>query len=490
MRAGCGRAKLRVVLAAPLAALLAGCAAQHGPPAHPVGASISTAKAQPAATPRPRSTPAASKVAQPLPADPNALVVASRAPFYGAPAPGAPAITGIAAAAGRPGYYVLRANGTVDSYAVPNQGSVHGLPAGITATGIAVDARTGGYWVLASDGQVFAFDAPWEGDPRFPYGGWGQYPAAVAIAAPASGAGYYVLRANGAVDNYGVPAYGSLAGRLYYGATAPVTATGLAVDPVTGGYWEATSVGAVAAFHAPSLGSPQINGDGRYGGVPVSGIVATPAGGYATLQADGTVVAFPRSGLAAGAPARIATGATATGLALDPASDGYWVALDSAPLDGYLNPLRGLTSLVPQEIDQGVDYCGSGPIYAIGAGVVLNTTSNGWPGGAFISYRLESGPARGLIVYVAENVTPFVGVGETVGPTTVLGLLHDAGTCLETGWASQSHRHQAAARFEYTGSNSTAYGINFSALLQALGAEPGLPQGGPPGPLPAGWPSW
>jgi hypothetical protein len=258
---------------------------------------------------------------------------------------------------------------------------------------------------VSSNGTVQGFNAPFLGEPRIPSRGWGQHPAAVAIAAAPDGAGYYVLRANGAVGAYGVKGHGSLGGHLYYRTTAPVVAVALAVDPTTGGYYE---------------------------------------------------------------------------------------AVDVTPLDGYLNPLRALTSLVPQEIDQGVDYCASGPIYALGDAVIENLYDPGWPSGVFISYRLTSGPAKGLYVYVAENITPKVAIGEYVTATTVVGVVHDAKTCLETGWADPpASPEQAAGHLEYNGKNSTAYGLNFSSLLQALGARPGLPQSyGPPGSVPSSWPTW
>ncbi|MHB1252308.1 MAG: hypothetical protein ACYC0I_09290, partial [Acidimicrobiales bacterium] len=108
------------------------------------------------------------------------------------------------------------------------------------------------------------------------------------------------------------------------------------------------------------------------------------------------------------------------------------------------------------------------------------------------AYQLTSGPAKGLVVYVAENVTPRVSVGERVTPQSVLGVLHDAKTCMETGWAdpSQTDGH-VEGHLQFNGKNSTAYGLNFSALLQTLGARPGLPQYfGAPGPLPSSWPKW
>ena len=61
-------------------------------------------------------------------------------------------------------------------------------------------------------------------------------------------------------------------------------------------------------------------------------------------------------------------------------------------LGTYANPLRGAVGLSPERIDQGVDYTGFGPIYAIGDGVVLNTVGGGWPNGTFIAYQLTDGP--------------------------------------------------------------------------------------------------
>ncbi|HEY2304895.1 MAG TPA: hypothetical protein VGI05_03345, partial [Streptosporangiaceae bacterium] len=36
---------------------------------------------------------------------------------------------------------------------------------------------------------------------------------------------------------------------------------------------------------------------------------------------------------------------------------------------GYLNPLRAVSGLVPERVDQGVDFAGTGPVYAIGDAV-------------------------------------------------------------------------------------------------------------------------
>ncbi len=346
-------------------------------------------------------TPSAAAASTP----PSTTVTAYDAPYLGAPPATNPAVVGVTTVTGGGGYYVLRSNGEVDAYGAPSYGSLASasLATGATATGIALDATTGGYWIVSSNGTVKGFNAPFLGEPHITPGGWGQYPAAVAIAAAPDGTGYYVLRANGEIDGYGAALHGSLAASK-----------------------------------------------------------ALPVGGLASA------------------------------LAVDPSTGGYYVTVDVTPLDGYLNPLRAVTSLVPQEIDQGVDYCASGPVYALGDAVVVNLYDPEWPSGVFISYRLTNGPAKGLYVYVAENVTPKVLIGEHVTPTTVVGVVHDAKTCLETGWADPpASPEHAAAHLEYNGENSTAYGLNFNSLLQVLGARPGLSQpDGPPGPLPSSWPRW
>ncbi len=425
----------------------------------------------------------------------SATVDVYNAPYLGSPPPTGSAVVGIAALTNGAGYYVLRASGEVDAYGATSYGSLiaSSLTPGSTATGIALDPATGGYWVVASNGVVQAFNAPTLGETLVPPHGWGQHPAAVAIAAAPDGSGYYVLRANGAVYGYGLKTHGSLAGRLHYGLTAPIVAVSIAVDPTTGGYWIATSNGGVYAFDAPVEGSPLGSDLGHYDGVPASALVAIAGGtGYDVLRANGQVWSYGGGANVATTAAAVPEGSFASAIALDAATGGYYVAVDGTPLDGYYNPLRAVTSLLPQEIDQGVDYCGSGPVYALGDGVVVNDYEPQWPGGVFISYRLSNGPAEGRYVYLAENVTPSVRVGQRVTPTTVIGVMHDATTCIETGWADPpASPERARGHVEYNGKNSTAFGLNFSSLLAALGARPGLLQYfGPPGPLPAAWPTW
>jgi murein DD-endopeptidase MepM/ murein hydrolase activator NlpD len=164
----------------------------------------------------------------------------------------------------------------------------------------------------------------------------------------------------------------------------------------------------------------------------------------------------------------------------------------------YLNPLRNTNDLVPERVDQGVDFSGTGPVYALGDAVVTSATeeAGGWPGGGWITYQLTDGPGAGLIVYVAEDITPTVQVGEHLTASTVIGYMFEGGDGIETGWAAlngmaTSELTEAAitgGAFSYP----SASGLNFEDLLVSLGA-PDAPNRDDPGSgvLPANYPtSW
>jgi murein DD-endopeptidase MepM/ murein hydrolase activator NlpD len=165
----------------------------------------------------------------------------------------------------------------------------------------------------------------------------------------------------------------------------------------------------------------------------------------------------------------------------------------------YRNPLRGVKGLVPERIDDGVDFAGVGPVYALGDGVIISATGTnyGWPGGGWITYRLTDGPGAGLVVYVAEDIIPSVAAGQFVSPSTVIGTMFDGGDGIETGWAqptglnAESHLPQAGG-IGGLGPFPTMIGANFEGLLRSLGvpAAPNHTQS-PYGLLPAGYPaSW
>jgi hypothetical protein len=166
---------------------------------------------------------------------------------------------------------------------------------------------------------------------------------------------------------------------------------------------------------------------------------------------------------------------------------------EAAAAAAYSNPLWDVASLTPERIDQGVDYSGAGPVYALGTGIVENVYNTGWPNGVFIAYELTGpGPAEGDVVYVAEDITPSVSVGEAVTASTQIGTEFEGPDGIETGWADPNALGEsiALAYGQWDGSDSTAFGVNFSQLLAAVGAPPGIVEGTVQGSLPGGWPTW
>jgi hypothetical protein len=144
----------------------------------------------------------------------------------------------------------------------------------------------------------------------------------------------------------------------------------------------------------------------------------------------------------------------------------------------YLNPLRNTSDLVLERIDQGVDFSGSGPVYALGDGVVIasDAENSGWDGG-WITYQLSNGPDAGLVVYLAEDVTPTVQVGQQVTPSTVIGDMYEGGDGIETGWAQPNGQNAesqltVAGAIGGAGPFPTMIGLNFDKLLQSLGVPP------------------
>jgi hypothetical protein len=163
----------------------------------------------------------------------------------------------------------------------------------------------------------------------------------------------------------------------------------------------------------------------------------------------------------------------------------------------YQNPLRAVSDLVLERIDQGVDFGGAGPVYALGDGVITNATdqSSGWPGGGWITYQLTDGPDAGLVVYLAEDVTPTVQVGQKVTSSTVIANMFNGGDGIETGWAtsdSSTAESQTAAAGGISGGGPfpTMVGLSFDAVLESVGV-PAAPNANEPGNglLPAGYPA-
>lgn len=126
------------------------------------------------------------------------------------------------------------------------------------------------------------------------------------------------------------------------------------------------------------------------------------------------------------------------------------------------------TGLVQGRTDQGVDYSGAGPVYAVGSGTILSIQNAGWPGGAFIALALTNPvDATHKIVYYAEDINPSVVVGQKVTAGQALGQATGGSNGIEIGWGSPSAIGQSLqADFgKYAGSGATSQGENFLAAI-------------------------
>lgn len=161
----------------------------------------------------------------------------------------------------------------------------------------------------------------------------------------------------------------------------------------------------------------------------------------------------------------------------------------------YKNPYRDIQGLTSFGVDQGVDYGGTGGVYALGrARITFVSTNSGWPGGGAISYTLLDGPAAGKGVYLAENITPQVGIGDVVDSDTVIATMHNAYPYTESGWCLPGTDQPLSPLMENVGQNHApkAYGVNFNQLLIALGCPSAgsMPATTVDPPVPSNWPTW
>jgi hypothetical protein len=174
----------------------------------------------------------------------------------------------------------------------------------------------------------------------------------------------------------------------------------------------------------------------------------------------------------------------------------------------YVNPLREVRGLTRRRIDLGVDYAGSGPLLAIGRGVVTfaSDTDSGppscwaiscWPGGGIVVYRLLDGPFAGKYLYVAEHITVNVRAGQTISPGQQIATLYSGYPWSEWGWAAGPGPEALAMADGHRcpcsdpGDWSTIDGRTMNSLLVGLGAPSGYLQANTPNQgMPRGWPTW
>jgi hypothetical protein len=188
-------------------------------------------------------------------------------------------VVGIAATPNALGYWEATSTGAV--YPFGNAGSFGSAspPAGTRIVGIASTPTGAGYWLVSNTGTVYSF-----GDAHG-HGNASGVTDVAGIDGTRDGGGYYLAEANGAVKAFGDAVWrGDMKGKPL---NKPIV--GVAVNPVTGGYWEVGGDGGVFSFGAGFYGSMigrHLNGAGV-------GMVGTPDGhGYWIEAADNGLFTF------------------------------------------------------------------------------------------------------------------------------------------------------------------------------------------------------
>jgi Peptidase family M23 len=138
----------------------------------------------------------------------------------------------------------------------------------------------------------------------------------------------------------------------------------------------------------------------------------------------------------------------------------------------YVNPIGA--GLITGRIDMGVDFTGSGPLYAMGNGTITNVYNSGWPGGTFIGLHMDDGK----YVYYAENIQPNVKVGQRVKAGQKIGFARGQYPYVEIGWAAAPGTGQTLAAAHNQQSHSgdpgavpTGFGKDFANVLKGLGVK-------------------
>jgi murein DD-endopeptidase MepM/ murein hydrolase activator NlpD len=143
-----------------------------------------------------------------------------------------------------------------------------------------------------------------------------------------------------------------------------------------------------------------------------------------------------------------------------------WSVALPAAASSYVNPFSLSSNLVTGRVDQGVDFTGSGPIVAIGEGLVLQTGAPGWPEEGGVLYELLSGPLKGAVIFTYEGVDATVQPGQHVRAGEQIATFRPGGS-IETGLADSTGTPLSHA--EYYEGKVTQSGLEMLSLLQSLG---------------------
>lgn len=148
-------------------------------------------------------------------------------------------------------------------------------------------------------------------------------------------------------------------------------------------------------------------------------------------------------------------------------------------IPGYTNPVSEARGISWTRTDQGVDACmqpGS-PLLAFAPSRYVQFVANFDDGEPAMVLQVTGGPLKGKAWYWSEQITPTIGVGQTVAAGQAVAAYAAHGTCTEIGWWALDAGRPLGGVEGYTEGYSTLAGADFRYLLQALGANPGTGAG-------------
>lgn len=148
----------------------------------------------------------------------------------------------------------------------------------------------------------------------------------------------------------------------------------------------------------------------------------------------------------------------------------------------YVSPFSSLAGIVPERIDQGVDYAftGTPEIRAIGNAKIIGITPNWYEGQPFLWYQLLDGDHKGEYIFVAEGINIVVQPGDFVKKgQKIAQYVANAHTGMETGFATATGQVIDPYNGRADGT-STDGGKRFARFLKSLG----VPVRDDPGPGP------
>lgn len=160
------------------------------------------------------------------------------------------------------------------------------------------------------------------------------------------------------------------------------------------------------------------------------------------------------------------------------------------PVVAFPNPFRN-AKVTSEDIDAGMDYCGSGVIFPVAKCRILRPGTPSMTstfGNDFSAYVPLEGPFAGLPIYTVEHyrVLPGHPAGQVVDVDTPL---YEFLGCIEQGWATADGSYSLAWATGYQEGQCSKLGTSFNKLMMALGVASGRPRGGLPatGVLPAAY---